>query len=152
MYISGGFTRRYLSRVFTRSITTKSADATARPIPMNATYSRTRYRSMMCVESRDQEPEPHDAEDHVRRPDRHAGRNAHAQRRALERGHHQVIRDEDREAAHQGDAPAPTVRADRQRKRDQPEDQRGQRQGVALVALDLERRAAVRVVPVLGDL
>jgi hypothetical protein len=42
MYMSGGFTRRYLSRVFTRSITMNSADATARPIPMNATYSRTR--------------------------------------------------------------------------------------------------------------
>ena len=52
MYISGGFTRRYLSRVLTRSITTKRAAATASPIPMNIKYSRTRYRSMMCVESR----------------------------------------------------------------------------------------------------
>ena len=42
MYIRGGFTRRYLSSVFTRSITTNSAAATASPIPMNVTYCRTR--------------------------------------------------------------------------------------------------------------
>src|SRR5262249_60205233 len=74
-----------------------------------------------------------------------------ARRRALERGQHQVVRDQDRETADQGDAPAAAMRADRERKRDQPEDQGGYRQGVALVSLDLERGAAARIVLELGD-
>src|SRR5207249_10199620 len=100
----------------------------------------------------DEEAETDDREHDVRRPDGEGWRNSRAERRALERRHHQVVDHQDRQAADEGDAPAAAVRADRERKRDEPKDERGERERITLVALDLERRAAVGVVPKLGDL
>ena len=54
-------------------------------------------------------------------------------------------------AADEGDAWPPRCELT-VRKGDEPKDERGERERIPLVALDLERRAAVGVVPKLGDL
>ncbi len=87
-----------------------------------------------------QQPQPDEPEHHRRGPDGHLGRQAAAHRDALEGRQHEVVRDEDDEAAHDRNASSAPMSPDSQGEADHHEDDRRDGKGKALVQLQEVRR------------